>query len=72
VAAQVFDAPVVVPEPGEYVADGGAVQAAWALSGSRPTWHVSIAASPARDFRPAIAEQYHRYADAELTGTQAL
>jgi xylulokinase len=66
VAAQVFDAPVVVPEPGEYVADGAAVQAAWALSGSRPSWEVSLAASPARDFRPAIAEQYHRYADAQL------
>ena len=32
VAAQVFDVPVVVPEPGEYVALGAAVQAAWALT----------------------------------------
>ncbi len=64
VAAQVFDAPVFVPEPGEYVADGGAVQAAWALTGERPSWPVSLSASPAPDFRPEIAEQYRHYADA--------
>ena len=33
IAAQVFDVPVVVPEAGEYVAAGAAVQAAWALTG---------------------------------------
>ena len=33
IAAQVFDVPVVVPEPGEYVADGAARQAAWVLTG---------------------------------------
>ncbi|WP_022882783.1 xylulokinase [Gryllotalpicola ginsengisoli] len=66
VAAQIFDAPVVVPEPGEYVADGGAVQAAWALTGSRPSWQVSLAASPGPDFRPEIREQYLRYASQAL------
>lgn len=58
IAAQVFDAPVVVPEPGEYVAAGGAVQAAWALTGERPAWPVSLSASPEPDTRPAIREQY--------------
>jgi xylulokinase len=58
VAAQVFEVPVVVPAPGEYVADGGAAQAAWALGGMRPGWAVSIAASPAPDVRPVIREQY--------------
>jgi xylulokinase len=38
VAAQVFDVPVIVPEPGEYVADGAARQAAWVLTGARPSW----------------------------------
>lgn len=33
IAAQVFDLPVVVPEPGEYVADGAARQASWVLTG---------------------------------------
>ena len=36
IAAQVFDVPVVVPEPGEYVADGAARQAAWVLTGAAP------------------------------------
>ncbi|MFB2599532.1 xylulokinase [Herbiconiux sp. P17] len=58
IAAQVFDVPVTVPQPGEYVADGGAVQAGWALTGTRPTWAVSTAATPAPDFRPVIREQY--------------
>ena len=40
VAATMFDAPVEVPPAGEYVADGAARQAAWALSGldSPPVW----------------------------------
>jgi xylulokinase len=58
IAAQVFEAPVAVPAPGEYVADGGAVQAAWALTGSRPAWSVAIASQPVSDFRPVIRAQY--------------
>ncbi|WP_309068538.1 xylulokinase [Microbacterium sp.] len=58
IAAQVFDAPVVVPEPGEYVAAGAAVQAAWALTGERPAWPVSLSAEPAPDTRAVIREQY--------------
>ncbi|GAB2523542.1 xylulokinase [Paramicrobacterium agarici] len=58
IAAQVFDVPVVVPEPGEYVADGAAVQAAWALVGERPSWRVSISATPAPDHRDVIRKQY--------------
>ncbi|SFR71772.1 xylulokinase [Agromyces sp. CF514] len=62
IAAQVFDAPVVVPAPGEYVADGAARQAAWALTGARPEWEIDVAASPSPDHRPAIREQYARVA----------
>jgi xylulokinase len=61
VAAQVFDAPVVVPAPGEYVADGAATQAAWALTGERPAWPLRIVAEPAPDHRPVIRDQYERY-----------
>ena len=35
IAPAVLGLPVVVPEPGEYVADGACRQAAWALSGER-------------------------------------
>ncbi|MBX3100348.1 MAG: xylulokinase [Salinibacterium sp.] len=58
IAAQVFAEPVVVPQPGEYVALGAAAQAAWALNGVRPTWLVPLAAEPAVDFRSVIREQY--------------
>ncbi|MFK3671842.1 xylulokinase [Leifsonia aquatica] len=58
VAAQVFDAPVVIPAPGEYVADGGAVQAAWALTGERPIWTVEAAEPLPVDTRAVIREQY--------------
>lgn len=60
IAAQVFDAPVVVPEPGEYVANGAAVQAAWALTGERPQWTADAAPALAVDTRPVIREQYAR------------
>lgn len=42
VAATLFDVPVEVPPAGEYVADGAARQAAWALSGAPmpPEWSV--------------------------------
>lgn len=58
IAAQVFDVPVVVPRPGEYVALGAAAQAAWALAGRRPEWPLTVAAEPPRDYRPVIREKY--------------
>ena len=64
IAAQVFAAPIVVPAPGEYVADGGAVQAAWALTGTRPGWATAITAEPAPDFRAVIRAQYAAQATA--------
>jgi xylulokinase len=38
IAPSIFGVPVVVPPPGEYVADGAARQAAWVLNGELPTW----------------------------------
>ncbi|MGM7697659.1 xylulokinase [Microbacterium sp. A84] len=58
IAAQVFDAPVVVPAPGEYVAMGAAVQAAWGLRGTAPAWPVEITARFEADERPVIRAQY--------------
>lgn len=66
VAAQVFDVPVAVPEPGEYVADGAARQAAWVLAGSRPGWPVEIAATLTPDPQPAIRA---RYREAQALGS---
>ena len=64
VASQVFDSPVVVPAPGEYVAEGAAVQAAWVLTGQRPDWQIDTVAEPDTDHHPEIREQYGRYAAA--------
>ncbi|MGV8859068.1 xylulokinase [Rhodoglobus sp.] len=61
IASQVFVVPVVVPEPGEYVALGAAAQAAWVLTGARPDWKIATVAEPASDYRPVIREQYARY-----------
>jgi xylulokinase len=64
IAAQVFNHPVVVPAPGEYVALGAAVQAAWVLTGQRPDWPVDTVAEPTPDHHPEIRERYERYASA--------
>jgi xylulokinase len=58
IAAQVFDAPVELPEAGEYVAFGAAVQAAWALSGQRPNWQVATLARPTATPEPRIRVKY--------------
>ena len=58
IAAQVVDAPVEVPAPGEYVALGAAVQAGWVLNGKRPEWPVEVSARPKPDYRAEIRERY--------------
>ena len=54
VAATLFDVPVEVPPPGEYVADGAARQAAWVLAGGErpPTWRAA-SVGETRCFEPA-------------------
>ena len=58
VAATVFDVPVIVPEPGEYVALGAATQAAWALTGERPAWAEASGAAINGATVPAVRAQY--------------
>jgi len=58
IAAEVLGVPVALPEPGEYVATGAAVQAGWALTGTRPGWAVPTASAPDAAHRPIIREQY--------------
>ena len=61
-APAVLGCPVVVPPPGEYVADGAARQAAWVLAGgsAAPDWPVAGAevheADPAPEVRARYAE----------------
>jgi xylulokinase len=58
IASTVFDFPIVVPAPAEYVADGAARQAAWALLGALPEWAVSTVAELEADPVPLVREQY--------------
>ncbi len=67
VAAAVFGLPVVVPEPGEYVADGAARQAAAILRGSWPYWTPSISEVSATVSAPEVLAQYRNYAKAYVS-----
>jgi len=60
IAPQVFGCPVLVPPPGEYVADGAARQAAWvALGGGEPpAWSVGEVREYEAEPVPSIREQY--------------
>ncbi len=60
IAPVVFGLPVAVPAPGEYVADGAARQAAWALSGAEnpPEWSAPVTETVEADEDPAVIERY--------------
>jgi xylulokinase len=45
IAATIFEGPIEVPTISEYVAEGATVQAAWALTGTRPNWQPVAQAS---------------------------
>jgi len=64
VATQVFGLAIGVPEPGEYVADGAARQAAWVLAAAAdpdaaaPGWSTTVATTLDADPRPVVRAQY--------------
>ena len=58
VAKTIFSLPIEVPVPGEYVADGAAVQAAWALTGERPEWSIEISARYEPATNPEVMSAY--------------
>lgn len=65
IAPQIFGLPISIPEPGEYVADGAARQAAWVLAAAAagagvdaPEWSTTIATELAADPKPVVREQY--------------
>ncbi len=59
-APRVLGCDVVVPTPDEYVANGAARQAAWALSGADapPVWEVPLSESLHGDAEPHVHERY--------------
>jgi xylulokinase len=60
IAPTVFGRPVLVPPAGEYVAEGAAVQAAWALSETSepPRWERPGLTTYEADPYPALRERY--------------
>jgi xylulokinase len=64
-ASLVLDAPVLLPEPGEYVALGAARQAAWVLSGSAapPQWPVAMTELPTGQTVQDLRQDYDALRD---------
>ena len=58
VLAGVFGLPVTVPEPGEYVADGAARQAAGILLGALPEWKAEGVITVTAEPTPEVLERY--------------
>ncbi|MGA1081859.1 MAG: xylulokinase [Candidatus Nanopelagicales bacterium] len=60
IATTLFKVPVAIPPVAEYVADGAARQAAWALSkeAALPNWKVSDTVLLEPDYRPEVLEAY--------------
>lgn len=60
IAPTIFGCPVTIPAPSEYVAQGAARQAAWALSGAAepPRWEPSVVGTSLADPVPAVRERY--------------
>ncbi|MCT9934841.1 xylulokinase [Planotetraspora sp. A-T 1434] len=63
IAPSVFGRPVLVPRPGEYVADGAARQAAWLLSGGPepPRWDGGDAALFEADPTTGLRDRYKEF-----------
>ena len=58
IASALFGREVLVPPAGEYVADGAAKQAAWALLGAMPTWDLGEITHHAAVATPSVMEKY--------------
>jgi xylulokinase len=71
IAPSVLGRPVLVPPPGEYVAEGAARQAAWALVGGEeaPSWEVTGTETFEADVVPQVRERYAGVR--ELTATRS-
>lgn len=68
IASALFGRPVLIPPAGEYVADGAARQAAWALSESAhaPVWDLGKATLIQAEPTPHVLEQFRILRDATV------
>ena len=58
IASALFGREVLVPPAGEYVADGAAKQAAWALLGQMPTWDLGQVSHHTSAATPDVMQRY--------------
>ena len=60
IAATLFNVPVHIPPAAEYVADGAARQASWALSGSKkpPTWEIKGSVVKEINYQESVRKAY--------------
>ena len=58
IASALFGREVLVPPAGEYVADGAAKQAAWALLGQMPSWDLGEVSHHNSVPTPQVMEKY--------------
>jgi xylulokinase len=65
IAPAVLGRPVLLPTPGEYVADGAARQAAWVLAGTSapPRWAAADTVTFEAEPTPAVRERYAQVRD---------
>lgn len=63
IASQVFCREVLVPEPGEYVANGAAKQAAWITTGEFPKWELGEIKKFNETPTPQVLEKYRTLRD---------
>ena len=65
IASSLFGREVLIPQPGEYVADGAARQAAWALSGDAnpPQWNLGEVTSARAAHTPDVVSRYRELRD---------
>jgi len=65
IASSLFGREVLVPTPGEYVADGAARQAAWALLGGdvAPDWDLGEVKSVSSEPTPQVVDQFRTLRD---------
>ena len=63
IASQIFGREVIVPEPGEYVADGAAKQAAWLALGEVPDWKLGELKSFKETPTPEVVSKYRKLRD---------
>lgn len=66
IASALFGREVIIPPTGEYVADGAARQAAWALMGEAPRWNLGEVTHVESAATPEVMERYRTLRDATV------